>query len=135
MRTFYRFIRFAITVWCCGMAAPALAQSPNTASLVVVVADSTGAPLTGADVSATSDAGLGARTSVSDAAGAATFTALPLAGVYRVSVKKTGFAHEDVADIILRAGETATVRVKLVAIGGTSEVTVYGTARGVRTDP
>jgi hypothetical protein len=136
MRTFYRFILRAVTLWSCGLAAAtAFAQSPNTASLIVFVADSTGSPLPGADVRATSDAGLTARASVSDADGSATFTALPLTGVYRVSVNKTGFAPQDVKDIALRGGEAAAVRVKLVAIGGTSEVTVYGTTRGVRADP
>ena len=38
-------------------------------------------------------------------------------------------------NIQLRASETATVRVKLMPTGGTSEVTVYGTVQGVRTDP
>ncbi len=135
MRTFYRFVLLPIIVWCCTAAAPALAQSPNTASLVVLVSDSTGTALSGADVRAISDAGLAARAGVSDADGAATLTALPIGGAYRISVDKPGFAHQDVKDIALRAGETATVRVKLVAMGGTSEVTVYGTTHGVRTDP
>jgi hypothetical protein len=39
-----------------------------------------------------------------------------------------------VNDIALRAGETATVRVKLVASGGKTDVTVYGTTQGVRGD-
>ena len=35
----------------------------------------------------------------------------------------------------LRAGETATVKVRLVASGGKTEVVVYGTTQGVRGDP
>ena len=46
----------------------------------------------------------------------------------------TGFTAEDVTGLTLRAGETATVKVKLVASGGKSEVTVYGTTEGVRAD-
>ncbi len=52
-----------------------------------------------------------------------------------MTVAKQGFTPEKLADITLRAGETATARVKLVASGGQSEVTVYGTTEGVRNDP
>jgi hypothetical protein len=37
--------------------------------------------------------------------------------------------------LTLRAGETSTVKVKVVAGGGQSEVTVFGTTEGVRADP
>ena len=47
---------------------------------------------------------------------------------------KDGFTAEDVPGLILRAGETATVKVKLVVSGGKSDVTVYGTTEGVRAD-
>src|SRR5262249_45389892 len=48
--------------------------------------------------------------------------------------EKAGFTAEEVKGVILRGGETASVRVKLVVSGGTSEVTVYGTTQGVRAD-
>jgi hypothetical protein len=118
-----------------GVGASAYAQSPNTASIVVVVADSTGVAVSGADVQVVNDDGLAARSGLSGESGSAMLPALPLAGTYNVSVVKPGFARQDVKDIVLRAGETVTVRVKLVAIGGASEVTVYGTTRGVRNDP
>ncbi|HEX7679351.1 MAG TPA: TonB-dependent receptor, partial [Thermoanaerobaculia bacterium] len=54
---------------------------------------------------------------------------------YKVTVAMTGFTAEDVTGLTLRAGETATVKVRLVASGGKSEVTVFGTAEGVRADP
>jgi len=47
----------------------------------------------------------------------------------------SGFKTEEIRDVALRAGETASVRVRLVATGGESAVTVYGTTEGVRTDP
>jgi len=133
--TSWRSAAVALVVFVICFGTSAYPQSPNTASVVVLVADSTGAALPGAEVRAVSDGGLTARASVSSESGSATLPALSVAGVYTISVIKAGFARQDVKDIVLRAGETVTVRVKLVAIGGTNEVTVYGTARGVRNDP
>jgi hypothetical protein len=113
---------------------PALAQSPNTSSLVVVVLDQTGAVVPAADVSVTNTATGARREASSGPDGAATIAALPLGGTYDVTVKKQGFDDGAVAGIALRGGETATIRVKLLATGGKSEVTVYGTTEGVRND-
>ena len=128
-------IRSAITVLFLAIAASAFAQSPNTAAVVVTVVDQTGGVVPGASVSAVNAATGDARQAVSGADGSATLTALQLTGSYRVSVEKAGFTTESVSDLALRGGETASVRVKLVAAGGTSEVTVYGTTQGVRNDP
>ena len=49
-------------------------------------------------------------------------------------VTRPGFTANDVTGLTLRASETVTVKVKLVATGGHSEVTVFGTAEGVRAD-
>lgn len=111
------------------------AQSPNTAALVVAVTDQSGAVVPDAQVSvASADTGF-TRQVTSGADGSVTVAALPLGGAYAVRVTKEGFSSEDVKDVVLRAGETATVRVKLMASGGRSEVTVYGTAQGVGTGP
>jgi hypothetical protein len=116
------------------LAAPAAAQSTNTATMIVTVVDQTGAVVPDAKVSVVNSATGAVRDVVSGADGAATVGALALTGQYRVTVTKTGFTAEDVKDLSLRAGETATIKVKLVATGGTSEVTVYGTNQGVRAD-
>jgi hypothetical protein len=116
-------------------AVPALAQSPNTSTVVVFVVDQSGAVVKDARVSVTNNQTRATRESMSGADGTATFPALSLTGTYTVSVTKTGFTADDVAGLTLRAGETASVRVKLVASGGKSEVTVYGTNQGVRADP
>ena len=116
------------------VAAPAAAQTPNTAAIVVTVVDQLGGVVPDAKVSVVNSATGAARDVVSGVNGSATVGALPLTGHYKVSVTKAGFVSEDVPDLTLRAGETATVKVKLVATGGTSEVTVYGTTEGVRAD-
>jgi len=116
-------------------AASAHAQSPNTAALVVAVQDQSGAVVPDARITATSAATGAAREGASGADGTATLVALPINGAYTIHVVKQGFTADDVSGVLLRAGETATVRMKLVASGGASEVTVYGTAAGVRNDP
>ncbi len=115
-------------------ASPAIAQSPNTAALVIVVVDQTGGVVADAKVTVVNAATGATREVVSGSDGSATIAALPLTGTYTIAVTKPGFTAEDVADLTLRAGETATVRVTLVVSGGTSQVTVFGTNQGVRAD-
>ena len=117
------------------LAAPAFAQSPNTSTVVVLVTDQSGAVVNDARVSVTNNQTGAVRASTSGVDGSATFPALSLTGTYTVTVTKQGFATEEHKDISLRAGETATLRVKLVLGTEKSEVTVYGTNAGVRADP
>jgi hypothetical protein len=117
------------------IAIPVAAQSPNTASMIVTVVDQNGAVVKGAQVSVVNTATGAARAAVSGDEGSATIAALSLTGEYKITVTMSGFTAEDVNNLALRAGETATVKVKLVASGGQSEVTVYGTTEGVRADP
>jgi hypothetical protein len=117
------------------IAVPLAAQSPNTATIVVVVADQTGAVVPGARVSVRNTATGATREAVSGSDGTVTMPALSLTGTYAVRVSKEGFSNEERKDITLRSGETATLKVNLLVGSGTSEVTVYGTAEGVRADP
>ena len=50
-------------------------------------------------------------------------------------MSKPGFGNEQRQDVTLRAGETATLKVKRLVGSEKSEVTVYGTTQGVRADP
>lgn len=115
-------------------AAPSFAQTPNTAGIVVAVVDQTGGVVKDAAVTVVNSATGLSRAAASNDAGLATITALPLTGTYSVNVTKAGFTAEDVTDLALRAQETATVKVTLVATGGKTEVVVYGTTQGVRAD-
>ena len=110
------------------------AQSPNTASVIVVVVDQTGAGVKDAKVSVVNTATGAVRESVSGSDGSATIPALSLTGTYTVGVSKDGFGNEELKDIALRSGETATLTVKLLVGSGKAEVTVFGTAEGVRAD-
>ena len=117
------------------VAAPAVAQSPNTASMIVNVVDQTGAVVPDAKVSVVNAATGAAREAVSGGDGSATISALSLTGTYTVTVSKDGFGNEELKDIALRSGETATLKVKLLVGSEKAEVTVYGTSDGVRANP
>ncbi len=117
------------------IAMTAAAQTPNTATIVVSVVDQTGAVVKDAKVSVTNTATGGVREAVSGDDGKATFPALSLTGSYSVTVSRTGFGDEERTGLTLRSGETATVKVALLPGSQKAEVTVYGTAEGVRSDP
>ena len=112
-----------------------LAQSPNTATMIVAVVDQTGAAVKDARISVVNTATGATRDAVSGSDGNATIAALPLTGTYTVAVSKAGFGSEELKDVMLRSGETATVKVKLPLGSEKAEVTVFGTTEGVRADP
>ena len=128
-------MRFTAMLALCASGVPVLAQSPNTAALVVVVVDQTGAVVPGAQVTVVNTATGARRETTAGSNRSVTIAGLQLTGTYKVSVSKAGFTTEDIQDVALRAGETASVRVKLMASGGRSDVTVYGTTAGVRAGP
>ena len=116
------------------LAMPAAAQSPNTAAMIVVVTDQTGAAVKDARVSVVNNATGAVREAVSGTDGSAIIPALPLTGACTVRVSKEGFEIEELKDITLRSGETATLRVKLLVGAASAGIIVYGTAEGVRAD-
>jgi hypothetical protein len=75
------------------------------------------------------------REAVAGSDGSSTIPALSLTGTYTVRVSREGFGNEETRDIRLRSGETATLKVTLPIGSSEAEVTVYGTAEGVRADP
>jgi len=119
---------------CAFVVVPAFAQSPNTATMIVMVADQTGALVKDAKVSVVNEATGYARDANSGGDGAATFPGLSLTGTYKVTVSREGFGNEERTGLTLRSGETATIKVTLLAGSQNAEVTVYGTTEGVRAD-
>jgi Carboxypeptidase regulatory-like domain/TonB dependent receptor len=114
---------------------PVVAQSPNTATMIVLVADQTGAVVKDAKVSVANTATGNTRDATSNSDGAATFSGLSLTGTYKVTVSREGFGNEERDGLTLRSGETATIKVTLLAGSQAAEVTIYGTTQGVRADP
>src|ERR1051326_6848659 len=128
-------MKISAVAWLLAGGVSAAAQSPSTGSVLVVVVDQTGGVVKGAQVTLTNTSTAASRAVMSNETGAATFPTLPLTGEYKISVAKQGFTADDVPGLKLRAGETATIKVRLVATGGRSDVTVFGTTEGVRADP
>ena len=116
-------------------AAPVFAQSPNTATMIVIVTDQAAAVVKDAKVTVVNNDTGAARESVSGGDGTATFSGLSLTGTYKITVAGQGFANEERNNLALLSGETATVKVTLQAGSQSAEVVVYGTAEGVRADP
>ena len=80
-------------------------------------------PSVGATVTVTNNQTGAVREVMSGSDGSATVPALSLTGTYTVAVSKQGFGIEERSDVALRAGETATLRVKLLVGAEKSEVT------------
>ena len=129
-----KFLSWVLIALVAVVAAPVVAQSPNTATMIVSLVDQTGGAVTDAKVSVVNSATGAMREAVSGIDGNATISALPLTGTYTLNVSKDGFNKEELKNITLRSGETATLKVKLIIGTSKAEVIVYGTAEGIRAD-
>lgn len=110
------------------------AQTTDTATLRGQVLDQNKAAVADTDVVVANELTGLRRATHTDENGYYAIAGLPLTGRYRLAVSKSGFATEELNDIELRAGETATVNITLNPQGSHSEVTVFGTTEGVRSD-
>src|ERR1700730_19223026 len=102
-----------VFIWLLLLSVCAFAQSPNTATMIVVVVDQKGAVVKDAKVSVLNTATGAVREVVSGGDGSATIPALSLTGTYSVGVSKAGFENEELKEIRLRSGESATLTGKL----------------------
>jgi hypothetical protein len=114
---------------------PVYAQSPNTATILVVVTDPNDALVPDARVSVTNTATGDVREALSGSDGTVTFCALSLTGTYTVNVSREGFGNEERKEITLRSGEIATLKVPLAVGAEKADSSVYGTAEGVHANP
>lgn len=137
LRTFARRVApvFALLLAAQLFASAAFAQSPNTSAMIVVVVDQNDAAVPDAKVSVVNNDTGASRDSASGTDGIATFPALSLTGTYTVSVSKQGFANGEAKGIALRSGEAANVKVKLLVGSQAVDITVFGDAEGVHSNP
>ncbi|HVB37742.1 MAG TPA: carboxypeptidase regulatory-like domain-containing protein, partial [Vicinamibacterales bacterium] len=126
----------AVLLLACGLltAPRAGAQALDTATIRGRVIDQTGAGIPGVGIVVTNTDTALTRTTVTDQGGYYSVAGLPLTGEYRVDFSKSGFAEKALEHIGLRAGESAAFNVTMLASGGTTTITVYGTTSGVRSD-
>src|SRR4051812_12864085 len=109
----FRVVLAALAVLLAASPLAAFAQSPNTGTLVVVAVDQTGAVLPGAQVELKNSATGEQRHAVTGGDGIATVPALALNGSYELEVSEAGFKAAKIKGVVLRPGETATVRATL----------------------
>ncbi len=110
----------------CGLAGSALAQVATTGTVNVIVEDEAGARVPGAAVVAESKDTTTRREAITNSQGEALLVSLEPSAYYTVSTKLAGFAPQRHEGVLVRTGQTATVRVGLKLSTLTEEVTVTG---------
>jgi hypothetical protein len=104
-----------------------------TSSLTGVVTDPTGGVVPGATVSIVNPQTGTQRETVSNDAGAYTFSQVP-PGTYQLTAKKTGFNAIEIKDVQLPVNTPVTINIKFEKVGGVTEtVTVTASAQQVNT--
>jgi len=111
-----------------------LAQTPDTAAVQGQVTDRSGGAISGAAITLLNDATGARRDLQSDAAGRYIAAGLSLTGTYTLRVVRPGFDTVQPAPLQLRANESATVNITLEPEGTRSQVNVFGTTEGIRSD-
>ena len=105
----------------------ARAQVTTTGNIRVVVTDQAGLRIPGATVTAAAEDAATTRVGFTDAAGLAELRALNPSARYVVTVELAGFRTSRQADVLVRAGQTASLAVRL-AVGSVTETVVVTAA-------
>ena len=117
------------------LTAPVLrGQTPDTATLKGRITDRSHAAIPGVRVTETNSITGRERSTQADASGGFSFDGLSIAGAYRLTAQKEGFANRTLSDITLTAGTAAELDLELAVSGGWTIVTVVGEAGGVGAD-
>jgi hypothetical protein len=103
-----------------GTGRPAVAQVTETGTVEVLVQDQSGLPIPGVTVVASAPDTVTKREAVSDAEGRAVLVGLAPSTQYIVTTSLTGFKGTRNENVLVRSGQTVTIRVAL-AVGGLTE--------------
>jgi Carboxypeptidase regulatory-like domain/TonB dependent receptor len=118
----------------CLLVSFALAQTPDTATLRGTVTDQTHATIPGAQITATNTDTGAQRTAQTDASGKFAIGGIPVAGSYKITTQKAGFADATLSNVTLIGGASAGLTIQLNAASEQTLVTVTGVAGEVRAD-
>ena len=99
---------------------PAAAQVTETGTIEVIVQDQAGAAVPGANVVAQAADSVTKREAVTDADGRALLVGLAPSAQYVVTTELTGFRPTRNENVLVRSGQTASIKIGL-AIGGVTE--------------
>jgi outer membrane receptor protein involved in Fe transport len=116
-----KLIRLAVLF----LSAGALCAQVTTASLHGVITDATGGTIAGAKVRLESVNQGASRTAVSDSAGRYSFGFVTV-GTYHLTASQSGFRDASVASVVLTAGDSIDLPVRMDVQGVTESVTVAG---------
>jgi hypothetical protein len=105
-----------------------VAQVASSGTLEVIVEGSDGARLPGATVSATAADAVTRRRAVTDQHGVAALEALAPSSQYVISVELQGFATQVREAVLVRSGQTASVRFALTVAGVAESISVAAEA-------
>lgn len=114
-----RSMAFAVAALA-AFALPASAQVTTTGTIEVIVVDPGGLPIPGVAVTAQAPDAVTTREAVTDTEGRAVLVGLAPSSNYEVRAELAGFTPSLNEDVLVRSGQTATVRVSL-AVGGLTE--------------
>jgi outer membrane receptor protein involved in Fe transport len=110
------------------------AQTLTSGTIRGQVVDSARAAISGVQIELNNEMTGIHRETQTDGTGYFTLAGLPLTGSYKLTASRSGFASEERQNLELRAGESATVSVTLSPAAAESEMTIFGTVEGVRSD-
>ena len=99
---------------------PAVAQVTETGTIEVIVQDQAGLAIPGAAVTASAADSVTKREAVTDAEGRALLVGLAPSAQYVVTTELSGFRPSRNENVLVRSGQTASVRISL-AVGGVTE--------------
>ena len=102
----------------------AAAQVSTTGTIEVVVEDSDGGRLPGVTVTARAADTVTTRTAVTNDQGVATLEALAPSTNYTIVTELAGFQEQTRSNVLVRSGQTASVRFTLALAGVTEQITV-----------
>lgn len=111
----------ALTAFLPGAAA---AQVANVGTIEVIVEDADGGRLPGVTVTATAPDTVTKRSAVTDGQGVAVLDALAPSARYTIVAELSGFQNQTVNQVLVRSGQTASLRVTMAIAGLTEAVTV-----------
>ena len=121
MKIIRRLVRSAaVFVALLSVAPPAAAQVTETGTIEVLVQDQGGLAIPGATVVASAADTVTKREGVTDTRGRALLVGLAPSAQYVVTIELSGFRPARNENVLVRSGQTATVRVPL-AVGGMTE--------------
>lgn len=125
---------WVVLLSCCLASVNLIAQTPDTATIHGQVTDEDHGTLSGVQIKIRNgNSGL-TRTTETNASGEYSLAGLPIGGQCLLTAQKPGFAEAQSSPVLLAGGTTVQVNFQLSLSGGTTQITVTGTADQTRID-